>query len=496
MKVAFLCPEMETLGVQYLSSVLKENGHQTKLFLDPQLFMDTVTRNPLLGKVFDYSDKILEDLTDYRSDLIAFSVLSTSYDWACGLSKKIKKHLDIPIVFGGIHPTSVPEEILKNEFVDFVIVGEGEYSLLDLVESGFDEKRLPSIRNLCYRENGKFIFNPLREPIKNLDLIPFPDKDLFYYNLPYLQKSYTILTGRGCPHQCTYCCNGFLNKLYNGRFLRRRSIANVITELHWAIERYKIKYIFFDDSTFTYDRQWLKSFSKEYKNEIGLTCFCWIYPTDMDNELIGLLKTMNCRAVEMGVESLDVNIRKNIFHRFYDNSDIESAITLLKKNKIFCIVDNIKGFSNNLEKEMIDTVKFYNMHRPNKIYIFEHRSFPKTEIMEIIAHNNNSSVHNMLPFTIATSSTSKRTKQLETLLILTYFMPKRWIDFLLNKRIYCFFPSLSSYNILEILPYFINLFKMGKYRIWYPIRGTRRRYLHYFLSTKFYFIRRILHVWG
>ncbi|TBR17175.1 B12-binding domain-containing radical SAM protein, partial [bacterium] len=371
MRVGFLYPEMETLGIQYLSSVLKTRGHETKLFFDPQLFDDTITQNQPLKLKFDYKDKLISEIDKFRPDVIVFSVLSTTCEWAFHLSLTIKAKMDIPIVFGGIHPTLVPEEVMRNSFIDYAIVGEGEYALLELVESGFNKNKIPQIKNVCYKKNEVVVCNPLRAPIADLDTLPFPDKELFYEKMPYLKKSYTIVTGRGCPHGCSYCCNGYLNKIYNRGYLRRRSAENVIAELDWAVKKYGIKHVYFDDSTFTYDRNWLSNFAVHYKKIIGLPCFCWVYPTDVDEGLIGIFKSLNCRAVEMGVESLDERVREEIFGRVYSNSDVENALKLFRKNRIFCVVDNIKGFSDDPEKEVMDLVEFYNENRPNKIYVFE-----------------------------------------------------------------------------------------------------------------------------
>jgi len=247
MKIAFVYCEMESLGIQYLSSILRNNGHSTKLFFDPHLFNDTVAENLYLSRVFDYSEILVEEIREYKPDLIGFSVLSTYYEWAKKLSRKIKEKIDVPIVFGGIHPTSLPGDVMKNEFIDFVIVGEGEYPLLELVNSEFRENLYSSIKSLCYKKNGEIICNEIREPIQDLDQVPFPDKDLFYDRLPHIKESYTILSGRGCPHSCAYCCNNFLNKFYNGKYLRRRSVGNTIAELKLAVSKYNMKNIFFDE---------------------------------------------------------------------------------------------------------------------------------------------------------------------------------------------------------------------------------------------------------
>ena len=495
MKIGFVYPEMETLGIQYISSVLKQNGHQTKLFFDPLFFMDTVTRIGFLGKRLDYSDKLISDLKKYDPGLVAFSVLSVNYEWACSLAKKIKNRMKVPIVFGGIHPTAMPQEVMKNDFVDMAVCGEGEYAMLELAECGIEKRFFPGIKNLCYKDSGRCFCNPLRELVQDLDGLPFPDKGLFYGLMPYLSKNYTMITSRGCPHNCAYCCNGFLNKLYKGRYLRRRSVGNVIAELAWAKEKYGMKCVFFDDSTLTYDLPWLSDLAREYKSKIGLPCFCWVYPTDINLKLISQLKTLNCKAVEMGVESLDEKVRSGLFRRFYDNADIENAIKLFNENKIFCVVDNIKGYCKDPEEEMRGMVRFYNQNRPKKIYIFEHRYFPKTELSEMLELEKKGEVQRMLPFTITTAATPGVVKQLEFLAILIYALPKSWIELLLNKRIYRFFPPISSYNILEIFPFFLNSLKMKKNRFWYPIRGTRRRYLHFILQNPLYFFRRLIKLW-
>lgn len=495
MKIAFLYSEMETLGIQYISSVLKLKGHETELFFDPVLFMDTVTRNRFLGDRFDYGKKLIANLEKYEPDLIAFSVMSVNYEWACSLAERIKKRLNVPVVFGGIHPTALPQEVLSNSFVDLVVCGEGEQAMLELVECGINRETFSRIKNLCYREGTKIVCNPLRDLEKDLDKLPFPDKNLFYNIMPYLKENYTLITSRGCPHHCTYCCNGYLNKLYKGKYLRRRSPGNVIAELLWAKKKFGIKYVFFDDSTFSYDLAWLRAFAGEYCSKIGLPCFCWVYPSDVTPELISLLNAINCKAVEMGVESLDGKVRKEIFKRHYDNVSIENAIKLFNKSKIFCVVDNIKGCSGDLEEELRGMVRFYNRNRPQKIYIFEHRLFPKTELSECWVREQKGQEPRILPFTIATQATTAVVRQLELLAVLIYFFPKSWIEVILRKRIYRFFPIVAAYNILEILPYFLNFFKFKRNRYRYPIRGTRQRYLHFFARDPLYFWGRLIRSW-
>ncbi len=497
MRVAFIYEEMECLGIQYLSSVLKQNGHETRLFFDPRLFSGTSVKDSPLSGCYDYSDHIIQDMKRFAPDLAAFSVLTTNYEWACKLSRKVRDALGIPVVWGGIHVTSLPEEVLKNEFVDYAIVGEGEYALLELVQAIENGKKPFTVRNVWFREGDNLIRNEERPLVKNLDTLPFPDKDLFYDLMPYLQKSYTIVTGRGCPHDCSYCCNSFTNRIYKGNYLRRRSAGGVIKELDWACRKYDIRFIFFDDNTFTYDRKWLRDFVFRYKEAINIPSFCWVHPKDVDTGLIELLKVMNCRSVEMGVESLDAQIRSRILNRHYDNSVVENAIGLFNRNKIFCVVDNIKGLYDNPEKEMSELVSFYNENRAKKIYVFEYRAFPRTRLTENGFRSEGGPGSGVQPFTLDTKATGRNIKKMELLLVFVYFLPKKIVRFILKKRLYRLFPAIDSYNFLEIVPYFVNLFKTRKYRFSYPIRGTRRLYLHYLIRHPVYGIKRMIcRQWG
>ncbi|MFH1460433.1 MAG: radical SAM protein [Candidatus Omnitrophota bacterium] len=495
MRIGFIYSEMETLGIQYLSSFLKQNGYTTKLFFDPQLFADTISQSKSLNKVFDYKKQLFKQIEAFKPDFLAFSVLSTNYHWAFKFTKEIKARLNIPIVWGGVHPTLDPESVLKLDCVDYIIAGEAEEALLEFVNKFKNKNSLSKLRNVYTKVNGKIIKNLLRPLINNLDQLPFPDKDIFYDIMPYLKDHYTIVTGRGCPHACTFCCNHSLRKINEqnsgkNNFLRRRSADNVVTELKQAKEKYHIKDVFFEDSTFTYDKKWLKEFAILYHDSINLNCFCWVHPAEIDEEVVGYLRLMNCRAVEMGVESINSEIRAKWLGRNYPNEKIENALKLLKKNKIFCITDNIIGLPEEEIKDLENLVDFYNKLRPEKIYIFELRMFPNTQMHELYHDYQDSFKENndgLSPFTLS-SSQNKMAKKIIVLILAIQFLPKKVINFLLKNKLYKFFPAINLYNLLEITPFFLNLFKREK--LWFPIRGTRKRYLFFAKKMIINFIKR------
>ncbi len=383
MKIALVYPGHESLGLEYLSAVLKQNGHQTRLFFDPVLFNDDMRRDPVLAGKFDYSDEIVERLGRYRPDVVGFSVLSTYYPWALNLAGKIKRAYALPVVFGGIHPTAVPEYVLRQPCIDFVVAGEGEGAFPDLLRALEDKKKNFSIDNVWYRNNGRIVSNPLRPLLHDLDELPFPDKDLFYDEV-CRSDDYSIMTGRGCPNSCSFCNSSFIKDIYRGKgtVLRKRSVGNVIEELRLALDKYDPRMIVFDDELLTYDRKWLREFSREYEKKINRLSFCWVSPPSLDDETIGSLKRLNCYHVHMGIQTFNRRTREAVLNRYSTNEQTAKAISLLQKNKIRCTTEHILGLPQDTADDYLEMVRFYSRNRVQMINVYNLQYFPKTKIIE------------------------------------------------------------------------------------------------------------------
>ncbi len=234
MKIAFINDSSERMGVEYISALLKKNGHNVEVFIDPQLFNESYIYFKSLSRAFCYSKIIIKQLKLFRPDLVGVSIDTESYQWACTMARMVKEQMpNVPIIFGGIHPTSVPERVIKNDFVDMLCVGEGEYPMLELANSMEKGKIDYSIKNIWFKKDGQVIQNEIRPLIQDLDSLPMPDKELYYSASPHFSQCYYIMTSRGCQYNCSYCCHSYLKKLYKdkGRYLRYRSIDNIIKEL-------------------------------------------------------------------------------------------------------------------------------------------------------------------------------------------------------------------------------------------------------------------------
>jgi len=386
-KIYFIYKGAENLGMESLSALLKSKGHSVRLLFDPAVFSsDVFINSSYLNRILNFDRQIIKAVSDGKPDIVAFSVYTGNYQWCLNIARGIKQVIDQPVVFGGIHATMAPDTILKNECVDYVIRGEGEFALLDLLEH-ISQKRsletLAKIDNLSYRINGTVSVNPLRPYIQKLDDLPFPDKDLFYEAEPVLRHSpYLIMTSRGCPYSCSFCHNSFLHDLYKnkGVRIRRRSVNNVIDELVYAKKKYKIKSVCFVDDVFTISQPWLEDFIPKYKSNVNIPFYCNIHTLAFNKRLAVLLKDGGCRLVILGIQSGSERIRKELFARNETNAQIVRVVSYLKETGMPFNVDHIFGAPGETEDDLIKSLSLYNMIKPNMMQTFWLVYFPDTAI--------------------------------------------------------------------------------------------------------------------
>ncbi len=480
MKVCFVCSENESLGVEYLSAVLRENSIETELLLDPRLFDDSVIRLEPLSRLFSFREPILDRIAALQPDLVAFQVFTDNLRWALDLSREIKKRTDIPIVFGGVHPSAAPQPTIEQEPVDHLVLGEGELPLLELTRRIGAGESTANIANVWSKVDGVVHRNDVRPLIEELDTLPFPDKELFR-RIGWDLSSYTIITGRGCPFNCTFCSNSFYRKLYRGKgtFLRRRSVSNVIEELSAAKERYRVKRVVFDDEIFTHHPKWLREFSAAYRRQIGLPSFCWVHPSTMTRDVVDSLAAMGTAAVEMGVQSIDPSIRKDLYDRRYDNERLQQALSLLRDAGIDCIADNIVGPEDDVEKTIEELIRFYARNPVTKAYLFNLKAFPGTEIADRLRQKRpgrfaRQALDDERSF-LMERNLGEDARRMVLLLPLLPFLDPKAVEAILDRRAYRFFPPLS-HNLLMEIGYVLRTLARGR-----PLftRMTARKYLRF-----------------
>jgi len=385
--VVFVHSECENLGVEALSSFLKSNGYNCDLVFSPRA-LDSVSFHLKPLKDFFNEDKdTVRQVISKRPDLVAFSVFTGSYQWALNIANMIKQELDVPVIFGGIHPTSVPERVLNNSCVDFVCMGEGELPLLNIMDRIKEGREISGIENIWHRKDGAVIKNPIRPLISDLDSLGFPDKDLFYKNFPrfFQRESYMTMSGRGCPFKCTYCCNDVYIQLFKdkGRFVRRRSVGHVIEELDRGLGKYNFKRVDFQDDVFATDPNWLSDFADSYTRHIKRPYTCFLHPQLVTYEILKYLKKSGCFWLKMGLQSASEKTRREVLQRFESNEKIKEVGKWCHELRLDFTIDHIFNLPREGKDEQIEAIKLYNELRPSSINTFSLLYFPNTKIVDI-----------------------------------------------------------------------------------------------------------------
>ncbi len=236
------CPEQ--LGIMYLSSVLRRQDIETKLFI--------------LGQN-------VEEVVSWEPDYIGYSVSTGRHVNLQRFNSELKKRIKYVSVFGGPHPTYFPE-IVDDRNIDYIIRGEAD----------------ETINTLLSQPKEKILFGKLPQ---DLDGLPFPDRDLIYSH-----KSNPIrrfIATRGCPFDCPYCYNNPARKLYPGeKWVRFRSPENVIEEIEQVLKQYGGRFVFFQDDCFGMNKSWLDKFLSVYKQKINLPFHCKIRLDSLDEEMV------------------------------------------------------------------------------------------------------------------------------------------------------------------------------------------------------------------
>ena len=237
------------------------------------------------------------------------------------IAKKMNRHCIV--IVGGPHPSALPEQTAQIPNIDFVVIGEGELTLLELVEAiQSKETSFSHIDGLAYKLDDKISITNRRSLIENLDTIPFPSRDLLnlklYHSAPTKkvsssESSTPILTGRGCPYNCIHC----ISKLIWQRRYRVRSPKNIVDEIEECINKYNLTEFNFHDDTFTLVEDHVINVCREIRRrDLDISWICFGRVGAISRNIIVEMKRAGCKKISLGIESGSQEIlnlmRKNV----------------------------------------------------------------------------------------------------------------------------------------------------------------------------------------
>jgi anaerobic magnesium-protoporphyrin IX monomethyl ester cyclase len=388
---------IENSGVRHLAAMLRERGGYSA---DILFFQDWRNNQVPWPSVQEY-ELLIEHLREHEYDLVGLSFGSPYWRIAIELTRRIKAATGdrTTVLWGGLHTTLVPDDCIPH--TDALIIGEGEYPLLELVDRMEAGEPWHDVQSVWTRgPDGEVVRNPVRPLMTNLDDLPFRvlggsgiwliDRGQKREGDPLLKHhEFRIFASRGCPFSCAYCYNSSLKAIYpgGGNLHSRRSVQAVMEELRQARQKIpKLRWVKFDDDTFVFPMRWLTEFCEAYGAEFGdLPWDCMITPEVVRRDKLELMMKAGLRGVQLGIEAGSDREQREVYER---TSTVEQVLAFDRMNvelgldvKYDVIIDNPLALDS--DKEALFHL-LMDMQGPYKIYLYSLTLFPKSAVTQKI----------------------------------------------------------------------------------------------------------------
>jgi len=339
-------------------------------------------------------DSLTETFLEYSPNVIGISSLISELPFfkkVCVLIRKTNP--ESALIAGGPLPSNHYDLLLKNKWVDFVVIGEGESTiieLLDVICKNKKSKSLSLVKGIAYNKNGKVVLTPPRELIPNLDAIPLPAWDLINlkkyrrfpnWNGPLKAKYYApIITSRGCVYNCVYCHNLF------GKKVRKRSVEDVLSEIEMLYRAYRVKEFHIIDDYFNFDLDRVKKICKrivDKKMKLNLSFPNGLRTDNMDRDTLVWLKRAGTYKINYAIETTNPRLQKFI----KKNLDIKKAKEVIEETSklgILAFGFFMLGFPTETEEEMRQTISFAVDSKLDTAKFLKVTPFKNTTLAELV----------------------------------------------------------------------------------------------------------------
>ena len=370
------------LGIAYISAVLKKANYD----------VSCLNLNHHNGST---SEIMKTELDKKNYDVVATGHLGTGYLMVEDILETAREHVSKPkTILGGAIITSEPHFIFKALKPDFGVIGEGEDTILDLLKCIEKKKDLKKVNGIMYKDNsGKIIMTSPRKLIQNFDKIPFPDFEGFEFekrfkhayscldytcNFNDYPRVYPILASRGCPFHCTFCYHTL------GEQYRERTIENVIKELKFAVEKYKINSIQLNDDLFSYKKKRIYEFCKEIKKlsektNQKINWNCQLSVLHVDRNLLRTMKDAGCESISYGFESYSEEVLKSM-KKPITPEQIDLAFKMTLEEKIGVIANFIFGDVAETKETAKKTLDYWKKNCKGQVNLAFVQPFPGSEL--------------------------------------------------------------------------------------------------------------------
>jgi len=381
-----------------------------------------------------------------RPDVIGYSVCTGSQSYYLALNRFLKASCSFVSVFGGPHPTFFPQ-IIQEPGVDAICLGEGEHAFAEFCRELERSGRPQVVRNFAVKTQDGIASLPPRPLIADLDGLPFPDRELYYRTSPDIREHpvRSFLASRGCPFACTYCFNPAMDDLYEGawRHVRVRSPAGLVDEIASVKSNYPTEFVAFRESIFPLDTEWLAEFADEYSRRVGLPFYCHLRLDLLTKENVTLLTKAGCYSVNVGIETGNETLRRDLLGRRMSNPRLLSSCRLLKEHGIRILSNNMLGLPGGSYQSDMETLKLNQACQPDYALAMLWQPYPGTALARYAeTHGFFDGNYEALDFSyyhrshirFGSSQEKRRIENLQKLFAVAVLLPKwTWLVRLLTR---------------------------------------------------------------
>ena len=391
------------LALMYISGFLKHKGIKTKIvdsIMENQIIRDESFFLNKNNYFKDIEDQTVKQISEIDTDIIGITCYTPEVDEVERLAKRIKQvKPGAKIVTGGIHPTLYPDDLLgPNSDIDFVIFGEGEISLYELVRAIRSRKDITKLKGVGFYDDSadKKVITERQLLDYELDSISCPDYegvDMSYYTnaSPYairgvFTRSMYLSASRGCPSSCTFCVApelrdfNFASGIKKNAGVRLRTPKHLFDEIVFLKENYKIDSFYFIDDLFTLDKEMVSGFCElMIKSKMNLVWGCSSKVNTVNYNSLKLMKAAGCIQLDFGVEKAS----DEQMHLLKKGTKVHEVKETFKN----CHKLGVRAFANMLintpgetEQDLRDTVNLLEEIKPNIVSINVFTPYPGTEI--------------------------------------------------------------------------------------------------------------------
>ncbi len=423
----FLC---FPLGLMYIASSLRKFGNHDVTIIDPKV------------ELIPY-ENIIKKIGEFSADFAGISGMTYEAEELHSMAKLIKQHYPaITTVVGGVHASVAPDELIKDDNIDYVIIGYGEEAFCRLIDEINAGNPAPEMPGVAYRVKGKPVINPRKIPDTPLDSLPFPAWDLValekYFpkvrqSVIHAHKRYmSIFTSRGCPYQCVYCHPVF------GKKYRTRSAENVCEEINILYHEYGIRELHVADDTFNLDisrAEKILDFIIDSNLDIRISFPNGVRADRLTDKLLGKMKKAGTYMVSYAIETASPRMQKII----KKNVQLDKVFEIIKKTDKLGIIVNgffMIGFPGETRQEIEMTIRYALKSKFHTASFFVVTPNPGTELYDMVKDSiekkpdDGALFHYFHPYGICEVDDAELQRLLKKANYLFYLNPMRMFRFL------------------------------------------------------------------